>query len=68
MNTLEDREDAEFQTDVYRGRSIAILRRHQRWHVYLDHVLQHNVVFGSGEHAIAWLMDRVDRKIPARLN
>jgi hypothetical protein len=68
MHTHEARESAEFQADVYRGRSIAILNRNGRWHVYLDHVLQHNVMFGSDEQAIAWLVDRIDRNIPARLN
>jgi len=58
----------QFMSDVYRDRPIAILHRYGRWHVYLDHVLQHNVVFATAEQAVAWLMARVDQGIPARLN
>ena len=36
--------------------------------MYLDHVLQHNVVFRTEEEAILWLTDRVDRGVPGRLN
>jgi hypothetical protein len=37
-------------------------------HVYLDHVLQHNVVFERGEDALAWLMQRVDQGVSARVH
>jgi hypothetical protein len=66
MHQPADRQ--EFVSDVYRDRSIAIFHRHGRWHVYLDHVLQSKVVFATAEHAIAWLMARVDQGIPARLH
>jgi hypothetical protein len=68
MHTHQHADGQEFMSDVYRDRSIAILYRHGRWHVYLDHVLQHKVVFATAEHAVAWLRARVDQGIPARLN
>ena len=60
--------DEEFLSDVYCGRPIAILNRYGRWRVYLDHVLQHNVMFATAENAITWLTDRVDQGVPARLD
>jgi hypothetical protein len=54
--------------DIYEGRPVAILNRYGHWHVYLDHVLQHNVVFATAENAVAWLTERIDQGIPARLN
>ena len=68
MQTHQHSDDEEFLSDVYCGRPIATLNRYGRWHVYLDHVLQHNVMFATAENAIAWLTDRVDQGIPARLN
>jgi hypothetical protein len=68
MHTLEQSSDDDFRSDVYQGRPIAILNRSGRWHVYLDHILQHNVVFATAEHAVTWLMARIDQGIPARLN
>jgi hypothetical protein len=53
---------------VYGGRRIATFHLHGRWHVYLDDFLQHDVVFASGQHAIAWLIQRVDKVVPARLD
>jgi len=67
MLTYEDRDKPEFWSDRYRDRPIAVLHRHGRWHVYLDHVFQHDLVFASGQHAVAWLMQRVDG-VPARHN
>lgn len=58
----------EFWRDTYRGRAIAILERYGRWHVYLDHLLQHNVEFATPEDAIVWLTQRIDDGVPARLN
>jgi hypothetical protein len=60
--------EPEYWSDVYCGRQIAIFHRYGRWHVYLDHVLQHNVVFVTSQHAIAWLVRRVDEGAPARLH
>jgi len=68
MNTLEHHSEAEFWSEVYGERSIAIFNHYGHWHVYLDHVLQHNVVFATPEEAIIWLTDRVDRGVPGRLN
>lgn len=68
MQTQQGLDEAEFWSDVYEGRPVAILNRFGRWHVYLDHVLQHNVVFASAENAVAWLTDRIDQGIPARRN
>lgn len=61
MPPLEYSAETEFWSDVYRGRPIAVCSRHGRMHVYLDHVLQHNVVFESGMEALAWLVQRIDR-------
>jgi len=61
-------DDAEFWSDVYRGRPIAILNRHGRLHVYLDHVLQQDVVFDRGQDALAWLIRRIEQGVPARVN
>jgi hypothetical protein len=61
-------DDAEFWSDVYRGRSIAILNRHGRLHVYLDHILQQDIVFDRGQDALAWLIQRVEQGVPARVN
>jgi hypothetical protein len=58
MITLEQQEV--FWSDLYRGRPIAIYNCGGRWHVYLDHVLQHNMVFATGEHAARWLRRRID--------
>jgi hypothetical protein len=50
-----------FWSDVYRGRSIAILNHCGRWLVYLDHVLQARMQFDSAESAVNWLHLKVDR-------
>ena len=60
--------DADFWSDVYRNRPIAILNRQGRLYVYLDHVLQHGVVFENGEDALAWLIQRVDEGVSARVH
>jgi hypothetical protein len=51
MQILE-RETERFCSDTYGGRPIAILNRGSGWHVYLDHVLQHNMMFETAEEAI----------------
>ena len=58
MLTLE--QQGEFWSDLHRGRPIAIYNRSGRWHVYLDHILQHNMVFATAEHAVRWLRRRID--------
>jgi len=68
MNTLEHHSEAEFWSEVYGERSIAIFNHYGHWHVYLDHVLQHRVLFASADDALAWLMRRVDQPLPARLH
>jgi hypothetical protein len=60
--------DADFWSDQYRDRPIAILYRHGRLHVYLDHVMQHNLAFESGRDALAWLIRRIDQGVPARIH
>jgi len=55
----------EFWTDTYYGRRIAIFNRSGAWHVYLDDVLQHDVVFATAGSAVFWLIKRVDRRIAA---
>jgi hypothetical protein len=58
---------SDFWTDAYKCRSIATLNRHGRWHVYLEQVLQTNIVFASREHAIGWLTQCVDARNGKRL-
>jgi hypothetical protein len=60
MKTLEQQTES-FWSDTYCGRPIAILNRSAGWHVYLDHVLQHNMMFETSERAVAWLVNRIDR-------
>ena len=68
MQALMHCTGADFWSAEYRDREIAILCRHGRMHVYLDHVLQHNVVFDNGTDALAWLIQRIDQGVPARVN
>jgi predicted ATPase len=49
-----------FWSDTYRGRKIAILNHGGRWLVYLDHVLQHRMLFETAEAAVNWLQRKVD--------
>jgi hypothetical protein len=51
----------DFWSDVYSGRPIAILNHYGRLHVYLDHILQHNVVFAERVDALAWLIQRIEQ-------
>ena len=68
MQTHGHTEQTEFWSDVYRGRPIAILNHYGRLHVYLDHTLQHHVVFAERANALAWLMQRIDQGAPAGMN
>ena len=68
MQVHQHSDDQEFVSTVYRGRTIATLNRFGRWHVYLDHVFQHKVVFETAEEALSWLMHRVDQHFPSRLH
>lgn len=63
-----DADEPNFQSATYLDRPIAVLNRDGRWQVYLDHILQHNVMFATAEDAIAWLIERVDLGIPARVH
>ena len=54
--------EQEFWSGVYQGRTIAVLYHGDRWHVYLDHFLQHNLVFATAAHAKAWLIKRIDQQ------
>lgn len=70
MQTLQslDEDESSFQSATYLGRPIAILNRGGRWVVYLDHILQHNVMFATAENATAWLIERVDHGVTARVS
>ena len=61
MPNLNGPDSPAFWADTYAGRPIAIFNREGRWHVYLDHVLQHNVLFARAEDAVHWLMKRIDQ-------
>ena len=62
----ENRHAEGFWSDTYRGHIIAILNHSGRWLVYLDHVLQHRMLFDSAEAAVSWLQRKVDRPRAAR--
>jgi hypothetical protein len=68
MQALNASERPQFWANVYGGRPIAVFNRRGRWHVYLDHALQHNVQFATAEDAIAWLTQRIDGNAPSRPN
>lgn len=68
MQSVTHGTDSDFWSDVYRERPVAILNRRGRLYVYLDHVLQHNVIFERGEDALAWLVRRVDQGVSARVD
>jgi len=66
MQALEHVED--FWSDIYRGRNIAILNRGGSWLVYLDHVMQHQLLFDTAESAVRWLRRQVDQNRSSRLH
>jgi hypothetical protein len=57
-----DSPDPEFWSSVYHGRRIAVLQRPNGWLVYLDHLLQHNLVFATAAHARTWLIKRIEQQ------
>lgn len=65
LDSQEHGAGTDFWSDIYSGRSIAILNHYGRLHVYLDHILQHGVVFAERRDAIAWLMEQINQAIPA---
>jgi hypothetical protein len=68
MRTHDQPTDTDFWSDVCRGKTIAIVNHYGRFHVYLDHILQHNVVFADRADALAWVVQRIDQGVPARLH
>jgi hypothetical protein len=57
----------EFWSDSYRGHAIATLSHGNGWLVYLDHVLQHNMLFApTAEAAVAWLRWHIDATVAPR--
>jgi hypothetical protein len=59
----------DFWSDTYRGHTIAVLNHGGRWLVYLDHVLQHRMLFDTAEAAVNWLQRKIDRpRLRAQLN
>ena len=54
--------ETDFWSTVHGGRPIAILNHYGRLHVYLDHILQHNVVFTERRHALAWLIQKIEQR------
>jgi hypothetical protein len=54
--------DSEFWSGVYHGRPISVLKRDGGWHVYLDHVLQHNTVFATEGYARKWLIKLINQQ------
>ena len=52
----------EFWSGKYHGRRIAVLQHGDGWLVYLDHVLQHNLVFATAGHPRQWLIKRIDQQ------
>ena len=58
----KDSLDPEFWSGTYQGRRIAVLHHGDGWLVYLDHMLQHKLVFATAGHARQWLIRRVDQQ------
>ncbi|HWB46998.1 MAG TPA: hypothetical protein VG900_16310 [Hyphomicrobiaceae bacterium] len=58
MQSFDNQE--EFWSETYRGHHIAVLSRGDGWLVYLDHILQHGLLFATREQAVAWLRRKVD--------
>jgi hypothetical protein len=50
----------EFWAGTYRGHRIAVLNHSNGWLVYLDHMLQHRMLFDTAEAARAWLQRKID--------
>lgn len=67
MLNTDTSSSTEFWSDIYGGRAIVVFQHHGRWLVYLDHVLQ-KPIFATSEDAIAWLTQRIDQGVPARLH
>jgi hypothetical protein len=67
MLNTETSTDTEFWSETYGERSIAVFNHHGQWLAYLDHVLQKEI-FATAEDAVAWLTQRIDRGMPARLH
>jgi hypothetical protein len=61
-NTTDEFPDAEFWSGVYRDHPIAVLKRGDRWHVYLDHLLLHKLAFATAAHARTWLIKRINQQ------
>jgi hypothetical protein len=66
MPKLELVSDQDFWSGTYAGRRISVFYQHGRWHPYLDHVHQPNVVFATAEETVRWLAGRVDATSVAR--
>lgn len=60
MPRVERMPDPDFWSNVYCGRHLAVFNHNGRWHAYLDHMFQSNVVFATAENAVRWLTARVD--------
>ncbi len=60
------RDSGDFWSDTYRGHSIATLNHGRGWLVYLDHVLQHNMLFVTADAAATWLRGQIDRTQPSK--
>jgi hypothetical protein len=60
MPRVEPMPDQDYWSDVYRGRHLAVFNHNGRWHAYLDHVFQPNIVFATADNAMRWLTARVD--------
>jgi hypothetical protein len=62
-------QSADFWSDTYHGHTISVLNHGGRWLVYLDHVLQHRVLFDTAEAAVNWLQRKIDRpQLRSQLN
>lgn len=49
-----------FWSATYRGREIATHRHIRGWLVYIDRIMQENMLFGTAEDAAGWLHRRID--------
>ena len=56
-------EAVDFWSTSYRGHDIATQRHYRGWLVYLNKVMQQDMVFGDARAAARWLRGQVDERV-----
>lgn len=55
-------ESVEFWSTSYRGQDIAVQRHYRGWLVYLNKVMQQDMLFDDAREAARWLRRKVDEQ------